>query len=84
MIMGIKKHLMWLIPSAFLVANAAIVFFGRIYYPANFVPTEVTFFENYWVLCLGELFCAGMFSIAIAMFCVLVVDGIAMWKRLKS
>jgi len=38
-----------------LIINAIIVWYGRIHFPINFHPKTVSFFENYMVLCMGEL-----------------------------
>lgn len=48
-----------------LIACAIIVYFGRIYFPENFHPETVSFFENYWVLTLGLCFVVGLISICI-------------------
>lgn len=47
-----KKYIALIILST-LILNLIIVYYGRIYFPDNFHPSEVTFFENYWVLTLG-------------------------------
>ena len=48
-----------------LIVCAIIVYFGRIYFPENFHPETVSFFENYWVLTLGLCFVVGLISICI-------------------
>lgn len=37
----------------------------RIYFPENFQPETVSFFENYWVLTLGLCFVIGLISICV-------------------
>jgi len=53
-----------LIAVAVILINCIIVYFGRIYHPDNFVTDglgkPVTFFENLWVLTLGEAFIGGI------------------------
>lgn len=48
-----------------LILCAIIVYFGRIYFPENFQPQTVSFFENYWVLTLGFCFVVGLISISL-------------------
>ena len=48
-----------------LIICAIIVYFGRIYFPENFHPETVSFFENYWVLTLGLCFVVGVILISI-------------------
>jgi hypothetical protein len=43
--------------------TAVIVYFGRIYFPNNFHPDTVSFFENWIVLNIGLCFVVGIFSI---------------------
>lgn len=44
-----------LITIGLLLLNALLVWIGRIYFPANFHPETVSFFENYWVITIGEI-----------------------------
>jgi len=63
-----------------LIINVIIVYFGRIYYPINFQPTTVSFFENYWVLTIGELIVGGIIC-----FCVFVIlfIGSELWEDIE-
>jgi hypothetical protein len=45
-----------LIVFTILLINLIIVYFGRIYYPYNFSPDKVSFFENFLALTGGLLF----------------------------
>ncbi len=48
---------------AIILINCVIVYFGRIYHPDNFRSTpDVTFFENLWVLTLGECFIGAIIA----------------------
>jgi cell division protein FtsX len=48
-----------------LIICAIVTYFGRIYFPDNFHPETVSFFENYWVLTLGLYFVVGLISICL-------------------
>jgi hypothetical protein len=48
-----KRDYTALVAVVTLIVCAIIVYFGRIYFPENFNPETVSFFENYWVLTLG-------------------------------
>ncbi len=48
-----------------LIICAIVTYFGRIYFPDNFHPETVSFFENYWVLILGLCFVVGLISICL-------------------
>ena len=64
-----------------LIVCAIIVYFGRIYFPENFQPETVSFFENYWVLTLGLCFIVGLISICIlGLWCI----GSELVKDVKS
>ena len=39
-----------------LLINVFVVWIGRIFFPVNFHPKTISFFENYWVLTAGECF----------------------------
>lgn len=54
-----------IISLAILIVNAIIVYFGRIFFPRNFQPETISFFENYWVLTLGMCFVIGIFTICV-------------------
>lgn len=45
-----------LLAITILLVNFVIIYFGRIYFPINFSPSEVSFFENYTSLLLTECF----------------------------
>lgn len=45
-----------LIAISILLVNIIIVYFGRMYFPINFSPNQVSFYENYSVLTLVECF----------------------------
>lgn len=51
-----------------LIVNAIIVYFGRIYFPKNFMPETVSFFENYWVLTFGMCLVVGVTCLIILVF----------------
>ena len=38
-----------------LLFNAILTWYGRIYYPENFKPDEVTFYENFLVIAGSEV-----------------------------
>jgi hypothetical protein len=63
-----------------LIINVIIVHFGRIYYPANFHLTTVSFFENYYALTFGECIVGLIIG-----FCVFVIYfiGSELWEDLK-
>ena len=48
-----------------LIICVIVVYFGRIYFPKNFQPETISFFENYWVLVLGVCFIVMLVSICI-------------------
>ena len=50
---------------ATLIICAIVTYFGRIYFPDNFHPETVSFFENYLVLTLGLCFVIGLISICL-------------------
>lgn len=63
-----KTKFIALITVGVLVLNAIFVYFGRIYFPKNFgIADKVTFFENYWVLTVGE--CFVIFMIVVFGWC---------------
>ena len=61
----IKNSYPTIITTLVLIINAIVVYFGRIYFPVNFSPETVTFFENYWVLTLGLCFVVGLITICL-------------------
>ena len=70
-----------LIATIVLIICAIITYFGRIYYPNNFYPETVSFFENYWVLVLGLCFIIGLISVCIL---ILLYFGNKLLKDIKS
>jgi len=60
-----KRDYTALAAVATLIITAIITYFGRIYFPDNFHPETVSFFENYWVLTLGLCLVVGLISICI-------------------
>ena len=52
-----------LVTAVTLVLCTIIVYFGRIYFPENFQPETVSFFDNLWVLVVGLCFVISMFSL---------------------
>lgn len=63
-----------------LILNIFIVYFGRIYFPANFHPMPdcihengVTFFENYLVLCMIEVGIAFVITLMVLLFAILLI-----------
>ena len=60
-----KRNYPVLIAVFILIINAIIVYFGRIYFPKNFHPETVSFFENYWVLTLGLCFVVTLIALSI-------------------
>lgn len=66
------KKYPFLIAISIILINCIIVYFGRIYYPENFVNTvstsHVSFLENLLVITMGEVFITiiiGFFTIMI-------------------
>ncbi len=76
-----KQRYTILIAVIILIINAIIVYFGRIYFPKNFSPETVTFFENYWVLTLGLCFFVALTSVCIIFIWFI---GIELIKDVKS
>jgi len=56
-----------LISFVLLILFGIIVYFGRIYFPENFHPELVSFFDNYWVLVLGTLFIVSILALFLGM-----------------
>lgn len=56
-----------LISFVLLILFGIIVYFGRIYFPENFHPESVSFFDNYWVLVLGTLFIVSILALFLGM-----------------
>ena len=48
-----------------LMICAIVTYFGRIYFPENFHPETVSFFENYWVLTFGLCSVVALISISL-------------------
>lgn len=84
--MKTKNYL--LITIVILILNIVLVHFGRIYYPLNFHPNEITFFENYWVLTLGMILCiieaAAFLGILYFVFFMIIPEVINDIKKLFS
>lgn len=58
-----------LVAIGVILINCIIVYFGRIHYPKNFVTDglgkPVAFFENLWVLTLGECFVGCLIALVV-------------------
>ena len=82
-----QKTYIALISLSILILNLIIVYYGRIYFPNNFHPNEVTFFENYWVLTLVIILVISeivfFLGILYLFFFKLIPDVIADFKNLK-
>jgi len=60
-----KRDYTALTAVATLIICAIVTYFGRIYFPNNFHPETVSFFENYCVLTLGLCFVVALISICL-------------------
>lgn len=80
----IKKNYPILTAFIILITSAIIVYFGRIYFPENFHPETVSFFENYYVLTLGLCFVMGMVSLCIFGLCWIYGELVKEIKQIKS
>ena len=59
------------------ISNLVITYFGRIYYPINFMPETVSFTENFLVLFAGMLMC----SIPIVLFVGIFISEFIEFKN---
>ena len=76
-----KRSYECLIAVTFIIINVIIVYFGRIYFPINFQPKTVPFFENLWVLILGECFIIIIGCLVILGFVFIITN---LYKDIKS
>ena len=72
------------VAALFIIINCVVVYFGRIYYPDNFHPNEVKFFDNLWVICLGEIIIITFFTIAICIIWYFAKEIKKTYKELKN
>lgn len=66
-----------LIAIGLLLLNVFLVWIGRIYFPVNFHPETVSFFENYWVITIGELLLLLIGVSVVSLF-------IFLWNEIKD
>ncbi len=76
-----KRTLYWIIALFILVADAFFVYFGRIYYPENFSPQTVSFFENYMCVLMGLCLIAAFAAIFIGIILFLIILAVPNWER---
>lgn len=68
-----EKYFTVLTAFVYLIICAIVTGFGRLYFPENFSPETISFFENYWVLTLGSVFVLlilGIITFGIYLLCI--------------
>ena len=77
--MNKKERIISITVIVYLTIALVAVFFGRIYFPENFMPNDVSFFENYLVLVLG-----GLLTISGAAFLIGVLLYVTFYNKITK